>query len=277
MDDSAIAAASPDDVALAVAAQERLLSRLYQRWVVTQLYSRSRGLTAAERVIAGRFDEDLRGRDVLELGVGGGRVARELAPIARRYVGVDRFAQMIDESRQRLAVGEYQVADMRDLSAFPDGAFHSVLAPANVVDAVGDADRLRTLAEVHRVLERQGLFVFSAHNRRYVGDRDGPRLRFTRHPVGLVYRLASYLAGQINWRRRRRDEVRTDTYAIRTDSGHSYGVLHYHVNREHQVAQLRDSGFDVVACFASNGHQIPVDGACDDAASDSIHYACRRR
>jgi len=98
-------------------------------------------------------------RDVLDLGVGGGRTSIYLAPLSRRYEGVDYSPVMVESVRARFAELSVRLGDMRDLSAFGDASFDFVFGSNNVIDAVSHEDRLRTLAEMRRVLRAEGSFA----------------------------------------------------------------------------------------------------------------------
>lgn len=92
---------------------------------------------------------DLRGRRVLDLGCGTGRVG---AVLAERYgatvCGVDPSPEMLEVARGRAPVG---VAELKRGTAegipFPDGSFERAIMQM-VVHLV---DRPRAFAELHRV------------------------------------------------------------------------------------------------------------------------------
>jgi SAM-dependent methyltransferase len=109
------------------------------------------------------------GGRVLDLGVGTGRTAPALSTGATRYVGLDLAPNMIEAARHAFPGLEFLVADATDLSRFDDGAFDLVVFSYNGIDYLPtDADRLRCLGEVRRVLRNGGSFVFSSHNGRAV-------------------------------------------------------------------------------------------------------------
>lgn len=111
--------------------------------------------------------EDL-GGPVLELGVGTGRVAFELARRGIDVVGVDRMPAMLDRARERLdtlrpKAARDRVALVRgDLRAVRlDRRFPLVLSPFNVFQHLYDrGDLERALATVRRHLRPRGRFAF---------------------------------------------------------------------------------------------------------------------
>src|SRR5215813_443918 len=143
--------------------QELINTRLYQRDLVAQ-YAAKHALTAAEQCVLTRFQRDVFGRCVLDLGCGAGRLIPHLQPVVARYVGVDVSRHMIAHCRATYPGVEVIEADMRWLDGFRTGELDTVFAIANLIDAVDGVDRLCVFAEIHRVLAPRGLFVFSSHN-----------------------------------------------------------------------------------------------------------------
>jgi len=105
---------------------------------------------------------DVKGKDVLEIGCGGGQNAIVLAKWGARAVGLDiseeqiKYAREIAE-REKVKV-PFCVGNMEDLSIFHNESFDIVLSSF----AVGYVENLiRTFQEVFRVLRKRGLFVFA--------------------------------------------------------------------------------------------------------------------
>ena len=105
---------------------------------------------------------DFRGKRVLDLGTGGGRLARRVAGSAAEVHGVDISEEMI-----RIALGSadmppnlhFEVADARRLR-FAEGYF-DVIVSAGMFEYLQDATPF--LREASRVLKPGGVFVFSCH------------------------------------------------------------------------------------------------------------------
>jgi ubiquinone/menaquinone biosynthesis C-methylase UbiE len=124
-------------------------------------------LTPCERLL---FDEYLRpGMDVLDLGVGGGRLTPHLSSIAGRYVGADYAAEMVAACRRKFPQLEFAVANAADLSSFASASFDAVVMGFNAFDYVlPDEARVCALREIRRVLRSGGVFIFSSHNPRAI-------------------------------------------------------------------------------------------------------------
>ena len=105
---------------------------------------------------------DVSGKRVLDAGCGEGRFARMLAERGAAVTAFDFSPRMIEiaakmESERPLGV-EYLVADMTDLSQFPNGAFDIAVAYLSLIDV---PNYERALAEIARVLLPGGSFQFS--------------------------------------------------------------------------------------------------------------------
>lgn len=112
------------------------------------------------------------GDAVLELGCGYGRVARELAKVARRVVGIDTSAESLALAREmtdpalRCEFVEMDAADLR----FCDASFDVVACVQNGVSAFG-VEPARLLHEAIRVTRRGGRVLFSSYSSSFWGPR----------------------------------------------------------------------------------------------------------
>ncbi len=212
-----------------------------------------------------KYQPAFAGRDVLDLGVGAGRTSRFLAPLARRYEGIDYSPFMVQYMREEMPQFSVRLGDMRDLSPFADGSFDFVLGANNVIAAISHDDRLRTLSEVWRVLRPGGTFMFSCHNRRYNRALGGPRLRISRNPVTLGRNVVSYVRSTINHRRVGKLRRMEPTYALLNDYAHDYALLHYYIDRDAQTQQLTDAGFRLLDVFNDSGAILGPHDRDDDS------------
>jgi SAM-dependent methyltransferase len=105
---------------------------------------------------------DVADKRVLDAGCGEGRFARMLAERGANVTAFDFSPRMIElakqiESEKPLGI-EYLVADMTNLSRFPDDSFDIAVAYLSLIDV---PDYERALAEVARTLRPGGSFQFS--------------------------------------------------------------------------------------------------------------------
>jgi len=104
---------------------------------------------------------DVKDKDVLEIGCGGGQNTIVLAKWGARSVGLDISEEQLKHAR-KLAKKEkvevpFYVGNMEDLGIFHNESFDIVLSSF----AVGYVDNLaKTFREVFRVLRKKALFVF---------------------------------------------------------------------------------------------------------------------
>lgn len=254
--------------------QDRVNRRIYHARNIASWY-RSESLDVAETMALLAYQPRFAGRAVLDLGVGSGRTTRFLAPLARTYVCVDWSPPMVRYVREHAPDVDIRLADMRDLSAFADGAFDFVFASCNLIDAVSHEDRLRVLGEAHRVLSPGGTFAFSSHNRRLWDALSGPRLRWSRNPSTQLMHAWRYVRSLVNHARVKGLRRIETEYAILNDPGHNYAALHYYIDRVTQQRQLDRAGFRLLDVFDGAGRRLAEDD--DDSASPSLLYVAERR
>jgi SAM-dependent methyltransferase len=254
--------------------QEQVNRRIYHAPRVTRYYH-ARALDCAETMALLKYQPAFAGRRVLDLGVGTGRTTRYLAPLSASYVGLDYSPHMIAHLAETMPAVRLQLGDIRNLSSFESRAFDFAVAADNVIDAVSHPERLRVLAELRRVLEDDGVFVFSSHNRRFRHAMDGPRLARARNPVTQAAHVVRYVRCRITHARVRRLRRIEPEYALLNDSGHAYATLHYYIDRETQRLQLQAHGFVLLDIFDLAGRAL-ADG--DDAVeSGTLLYVAQRR
>ena len=74
--------------------------------------------------------------------------------------------------------------------------------------------------------------------------------------------------------RNRRYEEWNDGFAIINDQAHSYTLLHYYINIETQVDQLREIGFRSVEVVDLSGEWVSEDYL--DCTDTWLYYVCRK-
>jgi SAM-dependent methyltransferase len=233
-------------------------------------------LRPVEAALIERYRAAMRG-SVLELGCGGGRLTGHLVAAGGRVHGIDLSAAMVEHCRRAYPQAEFSVADLRDLSAFAQGAFAVVFAPFNVLDVLGHDARRRVLLDIRRLLVPEGLLIFSSHNRDYA-RRPGAKLKLAvrlligapRRPLASIRGLPRRISNRRRLRRLQREEP---GYAIVNDEAHDFSVLHYYVSRDVQAREIAELGYTFLECLDLSG-AVVRDG--DVAAHDpELHYVAR--
>lgn len=254
--------------------------RYYDRRRVGAHYARKAKLNPPEAEIFRRYADDIKGKRILDLGVGGGRTTSFLLELSPYYVGVDYSPKMIERCRHRFPAANLRVMDARDLSAFPDASFDFVLFSKAGIDAVGHQDRLAVLAEVHRTLKDGALFVFSSHNRNAHIAKPWALSHFDanpiRDPVRFGKRILSYPVGIANYLRNVRRNQFHEEYCVQVDSGDMYSLVHYRIDAAAQKLQLKRAGFCDVEAVGMDGRLIS-EREWDTAEDRAIHYVCRAK
>jgi ubiquinone/menaquinone biosynthesis C-methylase UbiE len=138
-----------------------VISRSYQRNTRISLEDVHYGpISAGEREL--KLLGNVKNKDILELGCGGGQNAIVLAKWGARSVGLDVSGEQIKFAR-KLAKKErvnvpFHIGDMKDLGVFEAGSFDTVLSSF----AIEYADNIPAVfQEVFRVLRKAGVFVFA--------------------------------------------------------------------------------------------------------------------
>lgn len=267
---------SAEHVATGRGHPEAANARYYEDADLVAVYERL-GLRPVEAMLLDRYRDALSGR-ILEVGCGSGRLTRPLLEIAAEVHGIDISAAMVGHCRREFGEGHFERRDMREVGAHPAAPFDGLIAPFNVLDALGEDDRRRTLAGFHRVIVPGGLLIMSSHNRAF--SPPGPigeivskaRARSFRGVTAGITRLPRRLS---NHRRLRRSGIERTGYAIRNDGAHDFALLHYYISRDEQESQLTEHGFELLECVDLHGEPVaPGERAAD---CPELHYAARGR
>jgi SAM-dependent methyltransferase len=235
-------------------------------------YLRSEGLTPAERAALARVEDEARGKPILDIGFGGGRTVQPLLDISTDYLGIDYSREMVAACRQRFPAVRLEHADARDMSQLGNESIFLVVFSCNGIGMVGHDDRLAILAEVHRVLQPGGAFVFSTHNQDCPDHLTGfrlPSFEPALNPARLLLRGMRFVAHTFcrlyNYLRFSRHDVRTPTYSMINDVCHHYGTMLYYISLANQRDQLERSGFQPGATAFDLAGRVIEAGSADSS------------
>lgn len=249
----------------------------FSRPGTVEQYSKAGELTACELYLFSKYV--VSGKEILDLGVGGGRTTPYLAARASSYVGLDYSAAMVEICRKKFPSLTFVCEDASNLQRFKANSFGVVVFSFNGIDYIRtDRARTRCFHEVARVLRPGGYFIFSSHNARSVGLRANIRKylfdRGVTEPAGpgtrnehagkadLGSRLRSLVAETGPWRlirkflRATRISVAISLrgiYLPKTYKNTGYifdyaegGLIGFVSTPEYILAESRNSGFEVV-------------------------------
>jgi len=227
-----------------------------------------------EVIIFIKYREYILNKHILDIGCGAGRTTLTLKNLSPHYIGIDFSCDMIEYCKKRFADTYFIHGDVRDLRIFKDGMFDFVLFSYNGLDSVGHEERLEGLREVHRVLKKDGLFVFSSHNRNYQHRNAFPQMVFTIDPCAQIRNVIKYLRSIYNYKRIKHREQFHNEFSIINDKAHYYSLLTYYIDRKHQASQINKLGFEVLEFYDIYGSLLNQHD--DDSHSAWIYYVTRK-
>jgi SAM-dependent methyltransferase len=260
--------------------------RTYGAAQVVDVYGRAAGHTdVGERAALALVEREVRGKPILDLGVGGGRTVPMLRRISDDYIGIDYTPALVRAAQARFPDADLRLGDARRLEGFEDDRFALVVFSFNGIDSVDHEERAPILREAHRVLRPGGVFWFSTHN--YDGPmprRRGfvpPTIRPTLNPLRLGLRIAQFYRysalGFWNWQRNHaldRDDV---DYCVTNCGAHDYGLMIHHIRLDAQKRELRAAGFGGEIEVLDSLRGKPVDDGDDVSAIPWFHVLARKR
>ena len=246
------------------------------------------GYRARTELLAGEqpFVRDLQGhraQRLLDIGVGAGRTTLHFAELADEYVGVDISPAMIDACRVRFPDLRFEIADVRDLSRFADGAFDVVLFSFNGVDTVGgDGARQRAFTEMRRVCSNGGRLLFSSKNLNQLPEDTRLSVQVRRSlATGAGEPLPVRLAkGTARFARARAFNPSVGRVLARggglvADDRHGLKMLrHYYVRPDVQVSRVQMLGFPRVEVYGMEGERVAPE-EFGRVRGAWLHYLCR--
>jgi ubiquinone/menaquinone biosynthesis C-methylase UbiE len=213
-------------------------------------------------------------KHILDIGCGSGRTTAILKNLSSGYIGIDYSLEMVESCRERFEGVRFIHGDVREMSEFKNSEFDYVMFSFNGLDSINHADRLQGLREIYRVLKQDGLFVFSAHNRKHRYAISRPKIQLSTTPCTQVEEFKKFIKSSINHLRNRNHQKFEGEYAIINDIAHNYAMLTYYIEKENQVKQLEDMGFETIEMYDTLGNMLNLDS--DDKDSAWIYYVARK-
>jgi ubiquinone/menaquinone biosynthesis C-methylase UbiE len=245
------------------------INRLTMRSAVHE-YLWTDELETHERAALASVIDTVRGKRILDLGVGAGRTVKGLRAISEDYVGVDYVQEMVDHCRNRFPAVRFETGDARSLPVFADASFDLIVFACNGICMVDHQGRLEIVNEAYRLLAPGGYFIFSMNNRDWPRHNEFlalPGFVPSSNPLKLAVRTTRFVAQTVyrlnNRMLNKRHEVRQAEYAIINDRSHDYRTMLYFTTIDNQRRQLAAAGFKPdITVFDLSGRV--VNGATDD-------------
>lgn len=231
-------------------------------------------LQIPEALIFINHSEQIIGKRVLDIGCGSGRIAAYLRHIAGSYLGIDYSPVMINFCKEHYAELDFAEADARDMSMLGDGEFDFALFAYNGIDTLAHEDRLEVLSQTYRILNDDGLLVFSSHNRNCRAKGTPPRLELSPSPCRMLSNVIIYCRALRNSMKNKTKEHYSEKFEIINDSTQNFKLLNYYIDKKQQAEQLEQTGFRLLEMYDNEGRTMLPDD--NDEHCGWIYYVARK-
>jgi len=232
----------------------------------------------------------VRGKRLLDIGVGTGRTFGLLSLLSDSYIGIDYSMAMVSACRHKYPEADIRLGDARDLSPFDNDSVDFVLFSFNGIDTLDESGRRSALEEIHRVLDDGGVFVFSTLNKDGCSYGEKPlqlhrpgqpwdrRLKtfarfLWRNSVDPLRHVRRYR----NWRSARLRTIDVDGWAMKPLSVLDFSLVNHFVTLERLREELESVRFDIVAIYESGNADIhPISPEARRSTTDWFHVVARK-
>jgi SAM-dependent methyltransferase len=245
--------------------------RAYTSKSVLSWYQELELIQKAELAILEKISPQLKDGRLLDIGLGGGRTTAFLLPISRDYVGIDYAPDLVAAAKQKYPEATILCRDARDLTCFDDASFDFVLVSNNGLDYMVHEERIKVVRDIFRILNPDGHFIFSTHNRDYANfdrlpwqQKNSFNLNFLKNCAHALIHLPKHLYLQKHARH-------SDLYAVINDNAHDYSLLTYYISIKRQIEQLTEVGFVNTEAYDFEGITRQA-----DTTSPWIYYLSRK-
>lgn len=238
---------------------------------VIEFYQDAERLLKAEKVLFEKLAPKIENKKILDIGIGGGRTTKYLLQITDDYTGVDYIAKFAEKTGKKYPKAKILWCDARNMKDFADQTFDFVLFSYNGIDSISHEDRILALKEIYRVLKKDGIFMFSTHNRDYQYFKKLPWRRKIEYDFQFAWFFLYCLYHLPKSFRMKKYEIYEEKFAVINDPDHRYSLLLYYISIENQVKQLNEIGFSDVEAYNLDGRLVERDNT-----SDWLHYLARK-
>lgn len=221
-------------------------------------------VNASEQAAVAMVAARVRGKRILDIGIGAGRTTELLTLLSDDYVGIDYARSRVRVCQQQFPTLDLRTMDVRDLSSFDDGSFDLVSFSFNGIDYINHSQRATALAGIHRVLAPGGLFVFSTLNRNgssfderpWQLHRPGEPFRITPHKALRLAGLTVTDPGRVwrrfrNWGRTRRLCTDGPQWGTRPLAALDFALVQHFVTLRGLREELAGASLEILRIFES--------------------------
>jgi SAM-dependent methyltransferase len=265
---------------------------IYNAPAVADRFPEERGwVNGAEELALTSIADLVRGKRILDIGVGLGRTVSLLRLLSDGYVGIDYSIERVKACQERHPGVDVRPGDACRLSEFEDGSFDFVFFSFNGLDSIAHEGRAMALREIARVLTRDGIALIATLNKNgpscgetpWQLHRPGRATDVTLHsvvsaawinlidPMRLWRRTKNWLAAQ-------RKVQTSDDWSMRPLAALDFALMHHFVTLGGLRNELKRAGFEVVRIYENEHYEgrIILETATD-SVHDGFHAVVRRQ
>lgn len=216
-----------------------------------------------------RVAPTVRGRPILDVGVGTGRTTPLLRLLSDDYLAVDYAPDMVAAFARHNPDVPCECHDARDLRRYPDHSFGLIMFSNNAIDAVSHDDRVSILREFARLLQTDGRVVFSTLHMYGPSHGEHPlQLRRPTRPLRpdvrqrvrsigrRVLEPLSLVRAIRGWLVHRRLAVAHQHWAVGPLAAHDYQLMVHFTTLDDLVDVVERAGLRIDALYTEEGATV---------------------
>lgn len=252
--------------------------KTYKSQGVVKHYIQLSRLQPAELTILELLRDRISQMKMLDLGVGGGRTTQHFSKLVREYIGIDYSPEMIAACQKRFSNGSQniflEIGDARDLSRFEDNSFDFILFSFNGIDYISHSDRLKVLAEIHRVGKPGGYFCFSTHNLQGIEPEFDWKKQVSFNPLTTYVNLVMFGIMRLFNSSITLNLLKSSAYVMLRDESHNFRLQTYYIRPQEQIKQL-EAHFRETKIFSwKSGLELTSDSDLSSNFDMWLYYLC---
>ncbi len=216
----------------------------------------------------------VRGRPVLDVGMGTGRTAPLLWLLTDDYVGIDYAPNMVEQAKAVLPGLDFRVGDVRDLRNFDDGSKALVLFSFNGLHCLDHDSRPAALANMARVVATGGYLAYSTLNlesphprKRPWTSPERPDQKGVERAVRWTYRWLQWglrmTSNMKNWRQSQTSRRRGDGWANEPSAGSRWRLILHFTTLARAKAELAATGLELERVITLDGVDVTSRNSTD--------------